>query len=58
MQSRNQRFASNYNSASLGNVIAGGLIGAGVDAADGASYSYPDSVTVAMFKTHRHHKKS
>ncbi len=32
----------------FGNVLLGGLIGAGIDAASGAAQKYPDSVTVPM----------
>lgn len=37
-----------FNGATLGNVIAGGLIGVGVDAASGANYTYPDEIDVPM----------
>jgi len=57
-RSRNQHYVSHFNGMSFGNAIAGGLIGAGVDAADGASYSYPDTVIIAMHKKHGHHKKA
>lgn len=40
--------ASHFNGATFGNVIAGGLIGAGVDAATGANYNFPDQVVVPM----------
>ena len=33
-----------------GNVLFGGLIGVGVDAADGAAYDYPSDIKVAMEK--------
>jgi hypothetical protein len=39
---------SNAEAMSAGNVIFGGLIGLGVDAASGAMNKYPDQVTVAM----------
>jgi hypothetical protein len=40
--------ASNTESMAAGNVILGGPIGLGVDAATGALNKYPDVVTVAM----------
>src|ERR1700692_76158 len=39
---------SNTEAMAAGNVIFGGLIGLGVDAASGAMNKYPDIVTVAM----------
>jgi hypothetical protein len=39
---------SNAESMAAGNVIFGGVIGLGVDAASGALNKYPDMVTVAM----------
>ncbi len=39
---------SNTESMAAGNVILGGVIGLGVDAATGAMNKYPDMVTVAM----------
>jgi hypothetical protein len=39
---------SNAEAMAAGNVIFGGVIGLGVDAASGAMYKYPDVVTVAM----------
>jgi hypothetical protein len=39
---------SHFEAATVGNVIAGGGIGIIVDAADGASNSYPDDVSVTM----------
>jgi hypothetical protein len=39
---------SNTESMAAGNVILGGVIGLGVDAATGAMNKYPDLVTVAM----------
>lgn len=32
----------------FGNIIFGGIIGAGVDVADGAAYSYPSNIFVPM----------
>lgn len=39
---------SNTESMAAGNVLLGGVIGLGVDAASGAMNKYPDLVTVAM----------
>lgn len=39
---------SNTESMAAGNVILGGVVGLGVDAATGAMNKYPDLVTVAM----------
>src|SRR4051794_33644828 len=39
---------SNTEAMAAGNVVFGGLIGLGVDAASGAMNKYPDVVTVAM----------
>ena len=39
---------SNTEAMAAGNVVFGGLIGLGVDAASGAMNKYPDIVTVAM----------
>ncbi|MGD0143743.1 MAG: hypothetical protein ABSC92_11330 [Rhizomicrobium sp.] len=40
--------ASHFNGATLGNILAGGVIGIGIDAATGADFNYPTSVTVPM----------
>ncbi|HJW41823.1 MAG TPA: hypothetical protein VJ476_11415 [Rhizomicrobium sp.] len=39
---------SHFNGATVGNVLAGGIIGIGVDAATGANYNYPKSAEIAM----------
>jgi hypothetical protein len=39
---------TNGETMAAGNVVFGGIIGLGVDAASGAMYKYPDQVTVAM----------
>jgi hypothetical protein len=39
---------SNTEAMAAGNVVFGGIIGLGVDAASGAINKYPDMVTVAM----------
>jgi hypothetical protein len=40
--------APHFNGATTGNVIAGGLVGLGVDAATGANYNYPTGIAVPM----------
>jgi hypothetical protein len=40
--------APHFNGATVGNVIAGGIIGIGIDAATGANFNYPTEVNVAM----------
>jgi uncharacterized protein YceK len=37
-----------FNKTTFANVIAGGIIGVGVDAASGANYEYPQSIEVPM----------
>ncbi len=39
---------SKFGGATIGNVLAGGLIGIVIDAASGANMSYPDRVVVLM----------
>lgn len=39
---------SKFGAATFGNVIAGGLIGVGVDAASGANYHYDSPITVPL----------
>ena len=39
---------SHFGGATAGNIIAGGLIGMGVDAASGANYSYDNLITVPL----------
>jgi hypothetical protein len=39
---------SNTKGMAFGNLLFGGLIGTGVDVADGAAYDYPSSITVPM----------
>ena len=38
-----------FGGATFGNIIAGGVVGAVVDAASGANYTYPSEVHVAMY---------
>jgi hypothetical protein len=40
--------ASSTKGMAFGNLLFGGLIGTGVDVADGAAYDYPTSITVPM----------
>jgi BRCT domain type II-containing protein len=40
--------SSNTKAIAFGNVIFGGVIGAGVDIADGAAYDYPTNIMVDM----------
>jgi hypothetical protein len=40
-----------FGAMTAGNVIAGGIIGIGVDAATGANYSYPTAISVPMTAT-------
>ena len=42
---------SSTNGTSVGNILAGGLIGEGIDLANGAAYKYPKTITVPMRKT-------
>src|ERR1700733_7161089 len=37
-----------FNGATLGNVIAGGVVGIGIDAATGANFDYPEDIAVPM----------
>jgi hypothetical protein len=39
---------SNTKGMAFGNILFGGIIGAGVDMADGAAYDYPANITVQM----------
>lgn len=46
----NRSFQSATKGMAFGNIVAGGLIGGGVDMADGAAYNYPDTLTVPMLQ--------
>ena len=46
-----QSVEPHFNGATVGNVLAGGLIGVGIDAASGANYTYPDEIDVPMKAT-------
>jgi hypothetical protein len=39
---------ANFGAATAGNILAGGIIGIGVDAASGANYSYDSPITVPL----------
>jgi hypothetical protein len=41
---------SNTKAMALGNVVFGGVVGVGVDAATGAAYDYPQAIVVPMKK--------
>jgi|TARA_B110000967_G_scaffold55549_2_gene56961 uncharacterized protein YceK len=43
-----KRIESSYESMNVGNILVGGIIGIGVDAATGAMWKYPSSVNVEM----------
>jgi len=47
-QTAMKTITSDYEVATAGNLLLGGVIGAGVDAATGAIYKYPDTVTIMM----------
>ena len=40
--------SSSFGGATFANIIAGGMVGAVVDAASGANYTYPSEVLVSM----------
>jgi uncharacterized protein YceK len=46
----NQRIASHTKALAFGNAIFGGVIGAGVDIADGAAYDYPTSIYIPLHR--------
>jgi hypothetical protein len=41
---------SSTKGMAFGNVVFGGVIGAGVDMADGAAYDYPDNIVLPMVR--------
>ncbi len=47
----NRSFHSSTKGMAFGNVVFGGVIGGGVDVADGAAYNYPDTLILSMRKT-------
>lgn len=48
-----QRVKSTTKPMAFGNVIFGGVVGAGVDMANGSAYDYPVNMTVPMVKSRR-----
>ena len=40
--------SSEFNGATVGNILLGGLIGVAIDAASGANYSYPETVQLTL----------
>ncbi len=46
---------SHTKGMAFGNVVFGGAIGAGIDAADGAAYQYPNDILVTMHRRGHHH---
>ena len=47
-QPGSQVAVSNFGGATFGNIVAGGLIGAGIDAASGANYYYNTPIVVPL----------
>ena len=47
-----KKISSNTKAMAFGNALFGGVVGAGVDVADGAAYNYPNLITVPMQRTH------
>ncbi len=47
-QDASTKISPHFNGATLGNVIAGGVIGVGIDAATGANFNYPEKFDVPM----------
>jgi hypothetical protein len=45
---------SHFGGATFGNILAGGVIGAGVDAASGANYYYDSPITVPLGQADLH----
>jgi len=45
-----QKIASKTKGMAFGNVLFGGVIGAGVDMADGAAYDYPNEINLNLQK--------
>ena len=41
-------YSSTFNGTTFGNIILGGVAGAVIDASTGASYNYPQQVSIAM----------
>lgn len=49
-QSTMTTVGSNTKPIAFGNVLFGGVVGAGIDVADGAAYAYPDNIDVQMLQ--------
>lgn len=47
-QTRSKRLVSEFETAALGNLILGGVVGLGVDAATGAMHGYPSEVQLRL----------
>ena len=47
-QESDAKIQSHFNGATAGNILAGGIIGIGVDAATGADYNYPTEAAIPM----------
>lgn len=45
-----KKFESNTKKMLLGNAVFGGVIGAGIDTANGSAYSYPETLVIPMKK--------
>lgn len=45
-----RQVASNTKAMAFGNAVFGGVIGAGIDMADGAAYDYPADIDIPMQK--------
>ena len=50
-RSASKTFKSKTKGMAFGNAVFGGVIGAGVDAGDGAAYDYPSEIAIPM----KHH---
>jgi len=49
----NRTVKSKTKAMAFGNLVFGGLIGAGIDSVNGAAYDYPEQITVPMHKQGR-----
>ncbi len=47
-----KNIASHTKGMAFGNVLFGGVIGAGVDMADGAAYDYPTDISIPLSRAH------
>ena len=55
----NKKVASHTKAMIAGNILFGGIVGAGIDSANGAGFSYPNEIVVPLRaeKTRRHKRK-